>query len=112
MAIAGVIGWLLLITIKWLIVTLLVAFGIALVVVPIAMWRRIVAMTTGPEKRHRVSQLLTAILLGLALIVLGVVVSHHGWLLIVVPAIIVLVGRISGRISERRADRRSGIISG
>ncbi len=33
-AIAGVIGWVLLITIKWLIVTLLIAFGVALIVVP------------------------------------------------------------------------------
>jgi hypothetical protein len=108
-AIAGIVGWLLLITIKWLIVTLLVAFGIALIVVPIAMWGRIVGPTQGPVKRHRITQLLTAILLGAALIVLGVVVSHHGWLLIVVPVAIVLVGRLTGKFSEARARRASRV---
>jgi cation transport ATPase len=108
-AVAGIIGWLLLVTIKWLIVTILVAFGIALIIVPIAGWRRIVGATAGPEKRHRIIQLLTAIMLGVALIVLGVVVSNHGWLLIVVPVVVVLVGRLVGKFSEARARRSARV---
>jgi cation transport ATPase len=108
-AVAGILGWLLLVTIKWLIVTLLVAFGIALILVPIGGWSRIVGTTTGPVKRHRVNQLLTAIALGVALIVLGIVVSNHGWLLIVVPVVVVLVGRLIGKFSEARARRAARV---
>ena len=93
-AVAGVIGWLLLITVKWLIVTLLIAFGVALIVVPFFAGRRILGNAVGPDRRHRQLQLATAVLLGVALIVLGFVVHHHGWLLIVVPAAVVLVGRL------------------
>jgi len=101
-AAAGVIGWVLLVTVKWLVVTLLFALGVALIVVPFAAGNRILGPTVGPVRRHRIVQLATAVLLGIALIVLGVVVSHHGWLLIVVPAGIVLIGRLTGRASASR----------
>ncbi len=105
-AVAGVIGWLLLVTVKWLVVTLLVAIGVALVVVPFVFGRRIAGSIPGEVRRQRIVQLATAVLLGLALIVLGIVVSHHGWLLIVVPVAIVLIGRLVDRFSAWRA--RSG----
>ncbi len=101
-AVAGVIGWILLETVKWLVVTLLFAFGVALIVVPFAAGRRILGASVGADRRHRTVQLATAALLGASLIVLAVVVSHHGWLLIVVPAAIVLIGRLTGRFSARR----------
>ena len=40
-AVVGLVGWLLLVTVKWLIVALLVAVGIGLVIVPFAAGRRI-----------------------------------------------------------------------
>ena len=101
-AVAGVVGWILLETVKWLVVTLLFALGVALIVVPFAAGRRILGPSTGPVRRHRTVQLATAVLLGVALIVLAVVVSHHGWLLIVVPAAIVLIGCVTGRFSSSR----------
>jgi len=105
-ALAGVVGWILLVTVKWLIVTLLFAIGIALVIVPIAAGSRIVGPAVGEIRRRRIGQLVTAVLLGVAFIVLGVVVSHHGWLLIVVPAAVVLIARGVGKVSERRAANR------
>jgi hypothetical protein len=105
-AVAGIIGWLLLITVKWMVVTVMVALGIALILVPFLAGRKIVGPATGSNRTHRFVQLGTAVLLGIALIVLAVVVSRHGWLLIVVPAAVVLVGRIVGRISTARAARR------
>jgi hypothetical protein len=108
-AIAGIVGWILLVTIKWLIVVLLIAIGISLIVVPIAGGRRIVGPTVGAIRRHRITQLATAVLLGVALIVLAIVVAHHGWLLIVVPVLVVLVGRLLGRFSEWRAGRRTSV---
>jgi len=104
-AIAGIVGWLLLITVKWLIVTILIALGVALVVVPFFAGRRILGGSVGPDRRHRSVQLATAVLLGVALVVLGFVVAHHGWLLIVVPAAVILVGRLVGRVSTRSGAR-------
>jgi hypothetical protein len=107
-AAVGVIGWLLLITVKWLIITLLIAFGVGLIVAPFLAGRRIIGPATGSARVQRVVQLATAVLLGVALIVLAAVVAHHGWLLIVVPALIVLFGRLIGRIGTGRAGRRVG----
>ncbi len=100
-AIAGVIGWVLLVTIKWLVVTLLIAFGVALIVVPFAVGRRILGASLGPDRRHRQLQLATAVLLGVALVLLGFVVHNHGWLLIVVPAAVVLLGRLLGKFGAK-----------
>lgn len=108
-AAAGIVGWLLLITVKWLFVTLFIAFGVALVVVPFFAGRRILGNAIGPDRRHRMAQLATAVLLGVALIVLGIVVAHHGWILIVVPAAVVLVGRLASRFSDR--SRRSSALN-
>jgi hypothetical protein len=106
-AIAGILGWILLVTIKWLVVVLLLAIGISLVVVPIAAGSRIAGPTVGEMRRHRIGQLATAVLLGFALIVLAIVVAHHGWLLIVVPVAVVLIGRLMSRFSEWRVSRRN-----
>jgi peptidoglycan/LPS O-acetylase OafA/YrhL len=108
-AIAGVLGWILLVTVKWLIVTLLIAFGVALIVVPFFVGGRILGAAVGPDRRHRQLQLATAVLLGIALLVLGFVVHRHGWLLIVVPAAVILFGRLAGRFGTR--SRGSGALS-
>ena len=105
-AVVGLAGWLLLWTVKWLVVTLLVALGIALIIVPFAAGRRIIGGAVGADRAHRVGQLATAVLLGIALIVVAIVVAHHGWLLIVVPVLVVLIGRLMGRLGAARAARR------
>ncbi len=108
-AVAGLIGWLVLISIKWLIVAILFALGAALIIVPSAGWRRFLGSQSGPGRSHRVGQLVTAVSLGAALIVLAFVVSRHGWLLIVVPVLVVLIGRAASRFNEWRAARSSGV---
>ena len=111
-AVAGVIGWLLLMTMKWLIVTLLIAFGVGLMVVPflsvggsLVQRGRPHAVTGcsagyGGAARHRPDGA-------------GLVVHHHGWLLIVVPAVIVLVGRLASKVGARsRAFQRAELSCG
>jgi cation transport ATPase len=106
-AVAGLVGWLILVSIKWLFVTLMIAFGVALIIVPFVAGRRILGSSTGDVRARRTAQLATAVALGVALIVLGIVVAHHGWLLIVVPAVVVLVGHLIGRFGVWRAGRRA-----
>ncbi len=108
-AAAGIVGWLLLATVKWLVVAALIAVGVALVVVPFFAGQRILGSSIGPDRRHRTVQLATAVLLGVALVVLGFVVAHHGWLLIVVPAAVILIGRLIGRFGAR--SRGAGTLS-
>ena len=104
-AIAGLIGWLILISIKWLIVTIMVVLGAAMIIVPIAGWRRLLGAQQGEARSHRVAQLVTTVALGVALIVLAFVVARHGWLLIVVPVAVVLLGRLVDRFNGWRASR-------
>jgi dipeptide/tripeptide permease len=101
---------LLLETVKWLVVALLIAVGVALAIVPFFSGRRILGSSVGPERRHRLVQLGTAVLLGVALVVLGFVVSRHGWLLIAVPAAVILVGWLVGRVGGR-SRRGAGTLS-
>jgi hypothetical protein len=106
-AILALMGWLLLITVKWLVVALLIALGIALIIVPFFVGRRIIGGSVGGERAQRVGQLATAVVLGVALIAVAVVVSHHGWLIVAVPVVVVLLGSLWGRLSEWRANRRA-----
>jgi hypothetical protein len=106
-AFLALMGWLLLITVKWLVVALLIALGVALIIVPFFVGRRIIGGSGGGERAQRVGQLATAVVLGVALIAVAVVVSHHGWLIVAVPVVVVLLGSLWGRLSEWRADRRA-----
>jgi hypothetical protein len=107
-AVAGLVGWLILVSIKWLVVTIMIVLGAACIIVPIAGWRRFLAGQVGSPRSHRAAQLVTAVALGVALIVLAFVVAKHGWLLIVVPVVVVLLGRLVGRFNAWRAGRKSG----
>lgn len=106
-AVVGLLGWLLLETVKWLVVALLIALGIALIIVPFFVGRRVIGGRAGSERAQRVGQLATAVLLGVALIGVAVVVRHHGWLLVAVPVVVVMLGwlwsKASGALAERRA---------
>jgi hypothetical protein len=106
-AVAGLVGWLLLVTVKWLVVTLLIALGVALIIVPFFVGRRVIGVSVGGERAGRVGQLATAVLLGVALIAVALVVRHHGWLIVAVPVAVVLIGRLWAKASAARAERRA-----
>jgi hypothetical protein len=108
-AAAALVGWLLLLLVKGIVVVLCYAVGAALVVVPIAMSKRLLAGRRGGERWRRVRDLATAVLIGAALIVTGYYVARHGWLLIAVPAGLLALSRLAdgaGRmLPGRHADR-------
>jgi hypothetical protein len=106
-AVAALVGWLLLLLVKGLVVVLCYAVGAALVVVPLLMARRLLAGHDGRARWRRIGDLLTAVVIGLALIVTGYYVGRHGWLLIAVPAGLIAVSRIASRIGELREGHRA-----
>jgi hypothetical protein len=106
-AVAALVGWLLLLLVKGIVVILCYAVGAALVVVPLLMARRLLAGHTGRDRWHRVGELLTAVAIGVALIAVGYFVGRHGWLLVVVPAGVIAVSRVADRIGELREGRRA-----
>jgi hypothetical protein len=108
-AAVALVGWLLLLLVKGIVVVLCFAVGAALVVVPVLLARRLLAGHSGGDRWRRVVDLLTAMLLGAALIVVGYFVARHGWLLVAVPVGVVLLSRLTGGLGRwweaRRADR-------
>ena len=110
-AVVALLGWGLLALAKAVIVTVTYAVGIAMVVVPVVLFARLVRGRTGRARWRRVGSLLATVLLGVVLIGVAQQMSRHGWLLIAIPATVVavwwLVDRIAERISERRRRRSS-----
>lgn len=107
-AIVGVValaGWLLLLFVKGTVVLVSYAVGIALVVLPLLLARRVLKGHTGPERRQRIGVIAQAVGLGIALCVIAYFVGAHGWLLIAIPAAVVGVLRLFHGISERRRAR-------
>jgi hypothetical protein len=105
-AVAALVGWLLLLLVKGIVVVLCYAIGAALVVVPLVMARRLMAGHAGRDRWRRLGEIATAVVIGAGLIVTGYYVARHGWLLIAVPAGLIAVSRIADRIGELRAGRR------
>jgi hypothetical protein len=103
--IAGV-GWLLLELLEGLVVVVTYSLGIALVIVPLLLTRRVLSGSRGRERFRRIGALLVAVLLGVLLCVIAHAVHRHGWLLIVLPAALVGFSRLVDRVGERRARRR------
>jgi phosphatidylserine synthase len=103
--IAGV-GWLLLELLKGLVVVVTYSLGIALIVVPLLLARRILSGSHGRERFRRIGSVLAAVLLGILLCAIAHAVHRHGWLLIALPAALVGISRLADRIAERRARRR------
>ena len=79
------------------------ALGAALVAVPLLLAHRLVAGHVGQERRHRILTIAQVVGLGAALIVIAFFVGRHGWLLVAIPAAVVLVLRVVHAISARRA---------
>ena len=106
-AVAALVGWLLLLLVKGIVVVLCFAIGAALIAVPLLMARRLLRDHQGRDRWRRVRDLATAVLVGAALIVVGYYVGRHGWLLIAVPAGVLALSRVasaSGRRLRRGAD--------
>jgi phosphatidylserine synthase len=101
-AAVAIVGWLLLLFVKGTVVLVSYVLGIALIVLPLLLARRIVAGSTGSERRHRVGTIGQVVALGVALCVIAHLVGQHGWLLIVVPAAVVAVLRVVHGVGARR----------
>jgi hypothetical protein len=95
-------GWLMLLFIKGTVVLISYALGIALIVLPLLLVRRVVRGHTGAERRERLGTVAQAVALGIALCVVAYFVGEHGWLLIAVPAAAVAVVRIVAAVNARR----------
>jgi phosphatidylserine synthase len=101
-AAVAIVGWLLLLFVKGTVVLVSYVLGIALIVLPLLLARRIVAGSIGSERRRRVGTIGQVVALGVALCVLAHLVGQHGWLLIVVPAAVVAVLRVVHGVGARR----------
>jgi hypothetical protein len=101
-AAVAIAGWLLLLFVKGLVVLISFAVGIALVVLPLLLARRVIAGSTGPERRRRIGTIAQAVAIGIVLCVVATLVGQHGWLLIAVPAAAVAATRIGAGLSARR----------
>ena len=105
-AVAALVGWILLELIKGIVVLGTYAIGGALIVVPLVMARRLVGDRHGTEQWQRIAAVAGVVLAGVALLAVAHLMGQHGWLLIVVPAAIVAIDRVVDRVTERRALRR------
>jgi hypothetical protein len=95
-------GWLMLLFIKGTVVLISYAIGVALIVLPLLLVRRVVGGHTGVERRQRLGTVAQSVGLGVALCVVAYFVGQHGWLLIAVPAAVVAVLRIVSAVSAPR----------
>lgn len=104
-AVAGLLGWILLTLAKTVIVALLYALGAALIVVPLLRARSLVDGRDGRERWRRIGTIVMVVAVGIAVILIAHLVSRHGWLLIVIPAGVVLVFRAIDHFADRREHR-------
>lgn len=91
----ALIGWLALLFVKGVVVLVAYALGVLLIAVPLLTARRLVGDRTGKARRERIVAIGSAVLLGVGLCVVARLVSRHGWLLIAVPAAVVLLSRLA-----------------
>lgn len=101
-AIAAFVGWILLELIKGVIVAATYAVGIALVVVPLLLSPRLMRDRQGRERWRRLGAIVTAVLVGVALVVIAGLLRRHGWLLIVIPVALVAISRVFDRFAAHR----------
>jgi FtsH-binding integral membrane protein len=92
--VVAAIGWLLWQLFTGIIVGATYAIGVVLIVAPLLLWKRLVGDRTGRERVERIGSIVATILLGVALLAIANLVSRHGWLLVAVPAAVVLVPRM------------------
>jgi amino acid transporter len=104
-AAVALVGWLLLLFVKGAVVVIAYALGIAMVVLPLLLARRLLTGHPRPEKRERLVTIATVVLLGAVLCVAAHLVADHGWLLIVLPVAAVAVLRTGSAIGGRHRAR-------
>jgi hypothetical protein len=104
--IVALAGWLLLLFVKATVVLVAYAIGIALVVLPLLLAPRLLRGQAGSERRQRIGTIAQAVGVGVALCVIAHLVGQHGWLLIAVPAAVVVVLRTARAVAARRQARR------
>jgi hypothetical protein len=104
----AVVAWLLLLLVKGTVVLLAYALGIAMIVVPLLLARRLLTGRPGPDRRERLVTLGTVVGVGAVLCVCAHLVGDHGWLLIVLPVAAILLSRVAsaGAAGVRKMRRR------
>ena len=100
-AVALLAGWILLITVKWLVVLLMYVLGAALVVGPFLAASRALEGTAGGDRFRRILTLGGVVVAGIVMIAAARLVSHHGWVLIAVPLGVFAADRLRRRIASR-----------
>ena len=101
-AAAALVGWLLLLMLKGIVVLGTYALGIALIVVPLLLARRVVSGTRGRDRRRRILGIAAAVAAGVVLCAVANLVDDHGWLLVAIPAGVILVERLVDQVQDRR----------
>jgi hypothetical protein len=99
-ALALLVGWILLITVKWLVVLLMYVLGAGLIVGPFLGGSRALEGVSGGDRFRRILVLAGVVCAGILLIAAGVLVSHHGWVLIAVPLGVFAADRLRKRIAS------------
>jgi hypothetical protein len=103
--VVAAIGWALWQLLTGILVLTTYVIGGLLVVLPLLLWKKLVGDRAGRERIERIGSIVATVLLGVALLFIANLVSRHGWLLIVVPAAVVLVPRlIAGLRAQREVE--------
>jgi hypothetical protein len=104
-AAVAIVGWMLLLFVKGAVVVVGYALGGALVVLPLLLARRILAGHRGRERWQRVGTIAQVVVVGAVLCAVAHLLGRHGWLLIALPAAVVLAGRLlpGSRLRRRTA---------
>jgi hypothetical protein len=101
-ALALLAGWILLITVKWLVVLLMYILGAALVIGPFLAGSRALEGISGRERFRRILTLAGVVCAGVLLVAAARLVSHHGWVLLAVPLGVLAADRLRKRIGAKR----------
>jgi FtsH-binding integral membrane protein len=100
--VVAALGWLLWQLLTGVIVMTTYALGAVLVVAPLLLWKRLVGDRAGRARIERIGSIVATVLLGVALLAVANLVSRHGWLLVAVPAAVVLVPRMVAGLRAQR----------
>ncbi len=103
--VVAAIGWLVWQLLTGILVAATYAIGVVLIVVPLLLAKKLVGDRAGRARIERMGSIAAAVLLGVALLIIANLVSRHGWLLVAVPAAVVLVPRLIAGLRAQREVR-------
>jgi hypothetical protein len=92
--VVAAVGWLIWQLLTGILVAATYAIGAVLILAPLLLWKRLIGDRTGQARIERIGSIVATVLLGVALLAVANLVSRHGWLLVAVPAAVVLVPRM------------------